>query len=65
MPSGPPELHRKWKSDSNAIRFLEARGWKLTRKWEWVAPLGRSPESEEYEAINYLILEWDFGGVCE
>jgi hypothetical protein len=40
------------------------RGWKLTSRWTWVEP---SPEhmatEDEGNAIDYLIQEWDYGGV--
>lgn len=69
MPSGPPELHEKWSNyypegfgDQNAMRFLREAGFKLTDGWTWIAP-GREPTEEEWSAINYLVWEWDFGGL--
>jgi hypothetical protein len=73
MPSGPPELHEKFcaladdgmSGDSAAMRFLEGRGFKLTRQWTWVPPENHTITEEENEAIYYLIAEWDFGGIVE
>lgn len=62
MPSGPPELHEKWGDDASAMRFLKVRGWKLLRSWEWVKPSkAHVITEEEHQALDYLILEWDFG----
>ncbi len=68
MPSGPPELHAKWQSDTNAIRFLYDRGWRMTKSYTWIPPqeYGNSHFSEyeeDHEAIDYLQLEWDWGGI--
>jgi hypothetical protein len=38
MPSGPPELHEKWKDDGNAVAFLEKAGYKLSANWDWFKP---------------------------
>lgn len=64
MPSGPPELHAKWKNDGNAINFLESHGYKRTIAWSWIKPTPEyRPTEEEREAIYYLIVEWDWGGL--
>lgn len=72
MPSGPPELHEKWRKygphedsgDSNAIKFLKDRGWQLGRDWFWTQPHQSHVTTEdEASAIDYLVLEWDFGGI--
>lgn len=66
MPSGPIELHEKWKSDENAISFLLSEGFILTRRWEWVPPIDeQSITDEQRSAIKYLIYEWDFGGITK
>lgn len=74
MPSGPPELHKKWcnagphegQGDFNAMHFLRERGYTLTDTWFWKLPPGKTdmPEGEEGEAMYYLQAEWDFGGVA-
>lgn len=70
MPSGPPELHEKWCAagdlggDGNAQKYLCDRGWTLLTTWQWREPTpGYSPTPEEISAINYLMWEWDFGGI--
>ena len=69
MPSGPPELHRYWcdkdpggNGDWAAQAHLRARGYVLTRRWDWWIPFGRELSDEDESAIRYLMLEWDFGG---
>lgn len=73
MPSGPPELHEYWSNkdlnslgaDVNATRYLEKNGYVLTKEWEWTHPTYKHvndlPE-EDWSAISYLIMEWDYGG---
>lgn len=67
MPQASPELRAEWPDgDGQAISFLEGRGYKLTKQWEWIKP---SPAHEvtprEWSAIDYLIHEWDFGDVIQ
>lgn len=69
MPSGPPELHEKWckfgpyeSGDLNAQKYLQDRGFRLTRQWMWLKP-NREVTQEENEAVGYLCMEWDFGGI--
>lgn len=64
MPSGPPELHERWQSDTNAMQFLEQRGFVLKRDWTWIAP-HEPVTADEASALTYLILEWDFGDISE
>jgi len=69
MPSGPPELHEYWCSKSQdggdfaAIKHLRSRGLTLTDRWEWRKPPEFEFSEEDYRAINYLMWEWDFGGI--
>ena len=73
MPSGPPEEHTYWSEfgpsgggDMNAIKFLEDRGYRLTARWRWARPtLEHVVTEDEWRAINYLVMEWDFDGVVE
>lgn len=53
--------------DSNAIWFLEAAGYKQTNDadWGWIKPEGHKVTEEESEALWYLQLEWDYGGLVE
>jgi hypothetical protein len=71
MPSGPPELHEKWTKrgpteagDTNATLYLESRGYKMSQHWNWFKPSeDHVPTEEEIEALNYLVWEWDYGGL--
>lgn len=71
MPSGPPELHDKWckygpheGGDFNAQWYLKRCGWTLEKNWTWTKPrTDYEPSEDEFEAIKYLIMEWDFGGI--
>ena len=70
MPSGPPELHAYWCAqdpdglgDEAAIRHLRQRGFILTKRAEWRQPAGMNLSDLDVYAIQYMILEWDFGGI--
>lgn len=65
MPSATPELQAKWPGmDREAMQFLEAAGYTLTPGWEWIKPNpGHPPTEREISAMQYLIDEWDFGGM--
>lgn len=66
MPSSTPERQARWKDDSNATAFLTDRGYKLTREWEWVLPTpDHVPTEDEIDAINYMVEEWDYGGLIK
>ena len=73
LPSGPPELHEFWSNynqeqyaDTNAQEYLRSQGYHLTDGWEWVRPSPtHEPTELEYSAIDYLIMEWDWGGICD
>jgi hypothetical protein len=73
MPSGPPELHKYWCDkdpegcgDAAAIEYLGRQGYKLTKEWFWIPPTpDHEPTEEENKALNYLVWEWDFGGVVD
>lgn len=63
MPSGPSELHEKWQDDNKACKYLQDRGYRLTREWQWNLPHSQyKPTKEEMEAMYYLVVEWDYGG---
>lgn len=66
MPTASPELRAAWPGgDSEAVLYLEAQGYQLTKQWEWIKPTPDHKITErEGSAIDYLIDEWDFGGVC-
>lgn len=68
MPQASPELRAEWIDDETAIKFLVARGYQLTRKWQWKSPKDAagnkvSPTAIELRAIRYLFDEWDFDGI--
>lgn len=64
MPSGPVELHEKWGDDLSATAYLEKRGWKLMPGFVWRMPSQEyKPTAEENSAVDYLFLEWDYGGI--
>lgn len=50
-------------SDAPIIADLERRGFTLTKDWCWKR--GYKPNEFEYQCINFLINEWDFGGYDE
>ena len=63
MPQAPEFLRKRWGLfETAAERYLKSRGFILTRQWEWIAP-DRKLTEKELSAINFLILEWDYGGV--
>lgn len=65
MPSTSPERQARWPGmDTQAIEYLESRGYKLTRDWCWLAPRREMIEREE-DAIIYLIEEFDYGPVID
>ena len=64
MPQAPDYLRDKWGIDCGpVIIYLKARGFKLTRDWWWIVPENYTPSDDEYSAIDFLIMEWDFGGI--
>ncbi len=67
MPQAPDWLRRLWPGwDSQAIKHLEANGWTQGRGWTWVKPApGYEPTPKDISAINYLILEFDWGGIAD
>jgi hypothetical protein len=63
------ELMEKWFGDPvselGPCKLLEQRGYDLTRGYEWVKPTPSHTIHEiEWECIQFLIDEWDFGGVA-
>lgn len=65
MPQASDELRKKWNGpdDTTAIKYLESRGYKLTRGWDWELPEGQNkPTDEELSAIEFMFQEWDYGG---
>jgi hypothetical protein len=71
MPQASDELRAAWRhgeeggGDAAAEHYLRAAGYLLTPSWEWEAPLGRIPTDRDLSAIDYLIEEWDYGGLTD
>lgn len=63
MPSTTEARRRRWPgSDSQAMTYLYARGFMLTRSWCWFHPKEDFEcNCNDIDAIVYLIEEWDFG----
>ncbi len=67
MPQASDEYRERYRARfgdigcEHAIEELKSRGYKLTKGWEWIVP--REPTDEELFWIDFLVLEWDFGGV--
>jgi len=49
--------------DTAAIDCLKKAGFVLTEQWTWIPPKDHEPTEREWDAIDYLIFEWDFGGL--
>ena len=69
MPQASEELRAEWRhyeeggGDQAAEAHLRAAGYVLTPSWEWEAPEGHTPTERDLSAIDYLIDEWDYGGL--
>jgi hypothetical protein len=55
----------QWENDAEAMTFLRARGYRLTRAYDWIPPANHEPTEQEQSAAGYLFEEWDFGGIKE
>lgn len=58
MPSGPAHLHEKFGHDGSAWGVLRQRGF--THHHGVIALPDRPLTTEERDAIDYLVLEWDW-----
>jgi len=59
MPQAPYELQKRWTDDSAALSHLAPN---FTWRGGMIRPRdGYTPTQEDYSAIDYLILEWDYG----
>lgn len=67
MPQASSEQQAEWGIDDGpVIKFLEAAGYRMTRTFFWVLPTpDHVPTEKEYSAIDFLIDEWDFGGIVK
>ena len=65
MPQATPELREEWGVDERlAVEWLEARGYRRTPQWSWIVPINVEPTEKDFRAIDFLIQEWDFGGLA-
>lgn len=71
MPQAPEKMRAAWGGeqgvgDDKALAYLKERGFKLTPQWLWQKP---SPDhkmtDDDWGAIDFLICEWDYGGLVE
>lgn len=69
MPQATDEQREKWGGldgvgEDFATEYLQGRGWTLLRSWHWRKPTpDHEPAEDEIGAIQFLIDEWDFGGI--
>lgn len=65
MPQASDEQRADWGIDSHPPQaYLRAAGYRLTGGWEWIKPEpDHEPTNNEISAINFLIDEWDYGGL--
>lgn len=73
MPEATAELRAKMRERFGSIdsegptKFLENAGYILTPAWVWIAKPGVSTYEEmspdELDCMNFLITEWDYGGL--
>ena len=70
MPQATEEQRAQWGGDGGvgedkAIAFLEAAGYTLRPDWLWTKPTPEHvPTDDEISASNFLVDEWDFGGIA-
>lgn len=54
----------EYMQDVLAERFLSKRGWKLLMNWTWQLPKpDYQPDKDQLLCVQYLIEEWDYGGI--
>lgn len=69
MPQASYEQRKAWGGyggigEDKAEDYLQGKGWVLTHRWTWVPPtLGHPTSEQEWGAIQFLIDEWDYGGI--
>lgn len=57
MPQASEELRAKFDNDAEASIVLENAGWACDGGW-WSMPT-HEPSEDEWDAITYLVHEWD------
>lgn len=70
MPQASDALREAWGGEcgvgeDKALAHLQGRGFKLTRQFDWVLPHpGYQPDADDWGAIDFLVYEWDYGGLA-
>lgn len=69
MPQASDELREKWGGEmgvgeDKAYNYLVSKGYELTRQWLWKKPSNHSMTQDEFEAMKFLVDEWDYGGLA-
>lgn len=63
-PQASQELRDQWDGACHCLEYLNQRGWRLNRQRCWIPPTKDcKPTRLEYSAIEYLVEEWDYGGI--
>lgn len=71
MPQASDDLRAEWRhgqeggGEEAACAHLKAAGYILSDAWEWEAPAGRVPTERDLSAIDYMMDEWDYGGLTD
>ncbi len=70
MPQSSDELRAYWGGvePRTAMEYLEDRGYRPGKNWSWIPPNGLTYDTmpeRDYKAIQFLIEEWDYGGLAE
>ena len=71
MPQASEAMRAIWGGEcgvgeDKAEAHLRGNGWTLTRQWEWRRPTpDYEPTDDDIGAINFLICEWDYGGIAQ
>jgi hypothetical protein len=69
MPQASEELRKLWGGsdgvgEDKAEKFLKSHGYKLRRDWRWELPTSNhSITDDEFDALCFLVDEWDYGGI--
>ena len=69
MPQASEDARAAWGGyegvgDDKATYHLKMRGFVLTPEWTWRKPSpDYVPDADDFGAINFLIEEWDYGGL--
>lgn len=70
MPQATEEQRARWAErdggigEMRPISFLKSRGYQLLSNYHWKPPTKmHQPTAEEYDAVSFMINEWDYGGI--